>query len=194
MISIPKWPVVIFASPRTGSTALGYHIVNNYPQIKYYNEPNLRPDELEEFAEFFKLNNNYILKLMGSSIPMFPKSVQDIIFSDKVFKIKMNRRNIVNQIASFYIARNRDAWSYIQIDEKYNNLMDTNIIIDLGKVRDNIEIIIKERNIIDKIETDIELFYEDFINFQSLTIKTPLPANYSLLIDTITTLYDLMTK
>jgi hypothetical protein len=187
MITIPKWPVVIFASPRTGSTALGYHIANN-TLTKYYNEPNFRPAELEEFIEFSKSNNNYILKLLGSSIPMFPKSVQDIIFSDNVFKIKMNRRNIINQIASHYVGLNRKTWNYIQIDENYKNLMDTNIIIELDKVKRSIEMVRYDRNIVNKIKTDIELFYEDFVNFESLTIKTPKPANYPLLIDTITNL------
>jgi hypothetical protein len=186
-IIVPKWPVVIFASPRTGSTALGYHIANN-TSAKYYNEPNFRPAELEEFIEFSKSNNNYILKLLGSSIPMFPQSVHDIIFSDNVFKIKMNRRNIINQIASHYIGINRQTWNYLN-NENYNNLMNSDIIIELGKVRRSIEMVRYDRNIVDKIKTDIELFYEDFVNFDSPMKKTPLPSNYAVLIEAISNLY-----
>jgi hypothetical protein len=187
-MNITKWPVIIFASPRTGSTALGYHISNSNPLIKFYNEPNFRPVELEEFVEFSKFNNNYILKLLGSSIPMFPRSVQEVIFSDKVFKIKISRRNIINQIASHYVGMNRRTWNYLN-NENYNNLMNSNIIIDIDKIKQSINMINYDRAIVDKIITDVNVYYEDFDTFVSPMKKTPLPSNYAALIEAISNLY-----
>jgi hypothetical protein len=42
-----------------------------------------------------------------------------------------------------------------------------------------------DNDIIDKISSDLEFYYEDLLDIISPTKKTPLPTNYDLLIDTI---------
>lgn len=179
-MNVTKFPVVIFASPRTGSTALGHHIHNQYPELKYFIEPNFSNTEMEDYLEYSKSNNNYIVKLMASFNIYYPRT----ILSNDVFKIKISRRNVVEQIASFYVARQKDIWDYNQVN--YNDSKD--IVIELSEVRKCIFMVMDERNILDRITTDIELFYEDFAEFNSPTNITPKPSNYPLLLDTISKL------
>lgn len=176
-MNISKWPVVIFASPRTGSTPLGYHLKESNLNVKYFTEPNFSEIAMKEYLEYSKNNSNYILKLLGSSIPCYPNS----IFLDTTFKIKITRRNIVEQVASHYLAMARNIWSYDKINDSYIE----DIMIDIDSIKKSIIMIKYDRDIVDKISTDLELVYEDFNNFNSHTYKTPKPANYSELINTV---------
>lgn len=189
--NITKYPIVIFASPRTGSTALGHHLVNLYPNLKYFNEPNFLPVEMKEFmGMIYNKKNNYILKLLGSSLNLFPSEVVVKIFSNNVYKIKITRKNIIDQTASHYVAAYRDLWDYKDIDDEVCQTLSTNNIeIDLLKVERSIECVEYDNNIIAEIDTDLELYYEDFAEFNSPTKKTPLPTNYPALVDTVRQLY-----
>lgn len=175
-ITITKWPVVIFASPRTGSTALGYHLKELNPHVKLFIEPNFDRHAMHDYLEYSKNNNNYIVKLLGSSIPFYPKS----IFADSMFKIKISRRNIVEQIASHYLARLRNIWIYDNVDNKY-----ADIAIDRANIQQSVCMIKYDRDIIASLDADIELVYEDIVQFNSPTYKTPLPANYHELVNAI---------
>ena len=184
-----KHPIIIFASPRSGSTAFGYHVATLYPELTYYNEPNFDVTEMKQFMKMHH-NNKYILKLIGSSLNLFPSEIVAKIFSDEVFKIKITRKNIIDQIASHYVATCRDLWDYKDVaDDVCNNLASNNIEIELGRLRQSIESIDYDNGIIAKIKTDLEFYYEDLAELNSPTKKTPLPTNYPLLIDTVRQLY-----
>jgi hypothetical protein len=188
-ITATKNPIIIFASPRSGSTALGHHVASLYPELTYYNEPNFDVEEMKKFMNTHH-KNNYILKLLGSSLNLYPSEIVAKIFSDEVFKIKITRKNVIDQIASHYVAAHRNLWDYKDVDEIIcGNLASNNIEIELGKVRRSIECIKYDNNIISKIITDLEFYYEDFIEFKSPTKRTPLPANYSVVIETVKQLY-----
>jgi hypothetical protein len=186
MININKWPVVIFASPRTGSTAFGFHLLELHPEVRYFSEPNFNSNEMKEFITFTNAKkNNYILKLLGGSLNLYPPDIIAKIFSNEVFKIKISRRNVVEQIASHYIADYRGIWQYHNADGNYKELAINNIEIELGLLRRSITRVHWDNDIIDKISSDLEFHYEDLLDIISPTKKTPLPTNYDLLIDTI---------
>ena len=176
-VNITHWPVVIFASPRTGSTALGHHLQKLNPHVRLFTEPNFDAHAMRDYLAYSANNSMYIVKLLGSSIPFYPRS----IFSDNMFKIKITRRNIVEQVASHYLAMKRNIWSYHTLDSSY-----ADIAIDQDSIKKSIVMIEYDRDIVNQLTADIELVYEDFAQFNSPTHKTPLPANYNKLIDAIT--------
>ena len=187
--NITKKPIVIIASPRTGSTALGYHLGKLYPGLVYYNEPSNFPDSdyMKKFLNhtMVEKKNDYILKLLGSSIKTYPSEIIATMFSDQVFRIKMSRRNTIEQMASYYVGYYRQKWEYYTEAD----LVNTNIEINLEKIKYAINRVEIEKNILSKISADVELYYEDFSEFKSPSKKTPIPSNYPLLIDTIAQLY-----
>ena len=187
--NIIKRPIVIISGPRTGSTALAYYVASLYPSIPFYNEPNFTPELMEEFTDYTVHNrhNEFILKLLGTSLNLYPADTIATIFSKKTFIIKISRRNIVEQIASHYTADQRDIWIYN--DNTHNNLTKTDIEFDLLKIRRSINRVLHDNDIVSKISADIELYYEDLVDIMSPIKKTPLPANYSKLIDIIAKLY-----
>lgn len=184
MITISKWPVVIFASPRTGSTVLGEHIANTHNTL-YYNEPNMRPDEMKKFVCNFELDNNFVLKIMAEMLgnDQYPKHIMEKILSNKCFKIKLNRKNIVEQIASFYTCRNRKTWVYDEINHKHWN--NTYIDINHAEIEHSIKWVTYQNKLLDKVIADISLCYEDLPTIESTFKKTPRPTNYNELIGLI---------
>ena len=159
-MNITKWPVVIFAGPRTGSTALGEHLASIYNTI-YYNEPNMRPEEMKTFVSNFTIDTNFVLKIMAEMLAneQYPKHIMEKMLSNECFKIKLTRKNIVEQIASFYTCRNRKTWVYDEAD--YNQWGDTRIDINRAEIEHSIKWVTYQNKLLDKVIADISLSYED---------------------------------
>lgn len=189
--NIKKRPIVIISGPRTGSTALAYHIANLYPTVPFFNEPNFTPALMDKFIDYSiaTKKNDYILKLLGSSLNCYPADTIATIFSNEAFRIKISRRNIIEQMASYYVAHCRDMWIYTEANDTYQDLTKIDINFDLLKIRYSIGRVLHDNDILSKISADVELYYEDVINILSPIKKTPLPANYGLLVDIIKKLY-----
>lgn len=189
---ITKWPVVIFASPRTGSNAIGHHITNSNPGAVYYSEP--APDfQLERFITQSK--NKHVLKVIVDHISDYPDTLKDYIFSEQNFKVKIMRKDVVEQIASYYIALTRNVWVYwgenrnnlSQFEKSITEFQTTDcIMLDEEKINRCTMHILESNKMVDNIATDLELCYEDIIKFNSKTKQTPRPANYQELVDIIT--------
>jgi len=195
-MNINKWPVIIFASPRTGSNALLHHITNLNTDIKYYIEP--APDFcLEEFIQ--QSNNRHAIKIIVSHISNYPETLKKYIFSNDNFKIKLNRKNVVEQIASFYLARNRKIWTYYTATTTLKNRTLGGVINDFSSeeiININLEEIkyciihmLECNKLCSEIDVNLELYYEDFVNFITPTKKTPKPKNYNELVSIIQDLY-----
>jgi len=173
MIKINRFPVIIFSSPRTGGTAFGHHLAKNNPGIKFFNEPNVLDNNIEEFLTYADNNKDYIVKVIGRGLTQYPNSFINYAFSKHPLKIKIRRRNLLNQIASFYVAKKRDIWGYDNsIFEKIE------LTIDKDLIEKSIYDIKADNLLVSKIDTDFEIFYEDIPNFDSPTIITPYPINY----------------
>ena len=189
--NIKKRPIVIISGPRTGSTALAYYVANLYPTVPFFNEPNFTPALMDKFIDYSieTKKNDYILKLLGSALNSYPADTIATIFSNETFKIKISRKNIIEQIASYYIAYYRDMWIYTKDDGTYQDLATIDIEFDLLKIRHSIGRVLHDNDILSKISADAELYYEDFTDILSPIKKTPLPTNYDSLIDIIKKLY-----
>jgi hypothetical protein len=171
MIKINRFPVIIFSSPRTGGTAFGHHLAKNNPGIKFFNE------NISDFIEYSNKNKNCIIKVIGRSLSNYPNSFINYAFSKHTLKIKIQRKSLLDQIASFYVARKRQWWEYY--NKTPEKIFERDIIsIDEKLIDSSIHEIKADNLIISKIDTDFEFFYEDIPNFDSPTIITPHPINY----------------
>jgi LPS sulfotransferase NodH len=193
-IEITKFPIIIISSARCGSTVLGEHLANKH-NLTFYNEPDLfakNSSDSNEFLQFINAcyaKNDYVLKVMSDIIEsnIYPTDTKLRILSDSCYKIKIIRNKIVEQIASFYIARNRGKWAYTDVNvNKDKFTMD--IVLNINEINHCIKRITYQNNIVKSTETDLTLVYEDFSGIESRFKKTPQPRNYDELLDNISRL------
>ena len=188
MININKFPVVIFAGARTGSSALGEYISKKY-NLVYFNEPDMRPSTwMIDFVNYNQSSNNYVVKLMGDRIlgNRYSGDVLNKMLSDSCYKIKILRKNKIEQIASFYIARARDKWVYTTYDSgDYSALYDSPVSILKEDIKFAIKYLDGQQKILDNITTDTSLYYEDLHTLDTSYNKTPQPINYNELLNAI---------
>lgn len=189
-IEITKLPVVIYASPRTGCSVIGAILARKYNLLRYFNEPLGRDVDPTEFIKYATRQDSYILKTMSFDvfeskiINVLPKKISDDLQYNG-FKIRVRRRNLVDQLTSNYIARARDRWMYNKhtSDSKIIQEFSEEIIpIDEQSIKQNIEIIkVRNRSINNiPVDIDLDLWYEDFDGVEDNNIfKTPQPANYN---------------
>jgi hypothetical protein len=195
MINITKFPVVIFTSPRTGSTAFAHYLKKQNPTKQYFIEPILDQNQMIEFTRVFNSTNDYIIKVMGETIvkpnwevPQHPQYMIDKMLSAETYKIKLYRRNVIEQVASYYIGSIRNYWEYNE-DNVLNFNVNDNIKIDLPKIQRAIRIIKYNNEVIDIIKADITLYYEDINYFDNRTVLTPKPHNYAELLRVVEHFY-----
>ena len=156
MIKITKNPIVILSNYRTGSTALCNHLAKQH-NLKNFNEPHCHkwPDFISHVLK--NKSPKYILKFMPDQIIEYPL-YQKILNSD-CFKIRLYRKNKIDQISSYYICTMTNRWGRTRKEavEEYQ------VPIDTGQVRYSIERILKNDQLLDSqnIEFDITCFYED---------------------------------
>ena len=185
-VKIEKYPVVIFASPRTGSNSLVKHVAKTY-NLKEFNEPNNNPDTFEEFIEYAKNNNDYVVKIIASSIEKYPEWLRTKFFDGSCTTIKTSRIVVLDQITSLYIARSRNLWHYnFENQVEWRDKIDTPIPIADELIQESVWCIQYERSIINNLTTDITIMFEDFRSkLRYGDLKTPIPLNYKELFNKI---------
>jgi hypothetical protein len=189
---IEKFPIIVLASPRTGSNPFTHDLNVLYRKCKAFYEPEWSKDHWDEFLEFSKNNNNYIIKLMASSIPLYPKYVVDKLVDGTAYVFRLKRRNIIDQIASHYVARMRGIWCYQPTNkEAWEDLLrtPTDISIDLKEIDQSIKMVKYDIELVDDYDSDQTIFYEDMTSLSSADIKTPLPTNYQDVINAVSERY-----
>jgi hypothetical protein len=182
--------IIIISSPRTGSTSLGQSIaIDNNKE--FYCEPGHNKISFESFVNIQSdPNSKFVLKL--HALDFYDHAYNKSLRKDvKIQWIRIRRRNIIEQIASEYIAVNRKKWWYNARNE-YD--YDSNIIeINKDLIAWRIRIIKKFNKFLDTFETpqdikfDKDLWYEDIEDELRLrtdisSVPTPLPENYSELL------------
>jgi hypothetical protein len=192
-LEFTKLPVIIYASPRTGCSVVGAILARKFNLLKYFNEPLGRNIDPTTFINYARQHNTYIIKTMAYDVfesgvlqalqKNYPDIANDLQYNG--FKIRVRRKNLVDQLTSNYIARSRDRWMYnkhtsdLKIIQEFTEEI---IPIDKHLIKKNIEIIKVRNYSIDNIPVDIDLdlWYEDFVGVEDKhIIKTPQPANYN---------------
>ena len=188
-IDIKLFPIIIYASPRTGCSVVGDVLSEKYPQLRYFNEPFAQNNN--DFIQYATVNSLYIVKTMSYDVfekNLFQQCPYKIVddFQNKGFKIRVRRRNLVEQITSNYIAATRNMWIYniytlkeFGLEGQYRREI---LPIDLRKIRQSITAIKMRNQSIDNIpvKIDLDLWFEDLDGIDSETVvKTPQPANYN---------------
>ncbi len=163
-INATKFPIVVLANFRTGSSALTISIAKKY-NLNYFSEPchndNITKIDFHKM-EFMRLytqhfNNNFLIKFMPNQINCF--NPYEEILSRNKFLIKLRRHNKIEQIASFYIAEKRKKFHKLKTEkiEKYS------VSIDIEILEVCCHVILKNEYLLNSLpyKEDINLVYED---------------------------------
>ena len=176
---ISRLPVIILSSKRTGSTFLTYLVCeslkNDYNNLHEFIEPGI--SQIEKLLEVIDNQENYVLKVHAYDlITVYPPKIKNIIDTHNCFLIRIRRRNTIDQIASHYIASERNIWGYNK-DTQYDNTVKK---IDINRIKRSIRFISTYNQIIDNfpVSFDLDLYYEDLPIIDGKSIKTPNPENY----------------
>jgi LPS sulfotransferase NodH len=190
MFTITKTPILILATPRTGSTVLGAYIKSLCKKdIPYFQEPDYSGQvEIDQFRNYFTHSKDFILKCHFIYLHRYGSDVSDYLLGD-AYKIRIRRKDFVKQVASFFIADARNLRWHFQNAEELN-FVDT-IPINTLKIKQHIAFLKYANYKLDHapVSFDLDLYYEDLptINGTGYYIA-PKPSNYNELLATITKL------
>jgi hypothetical protein len=177
MIDAPRWPVLIIATPRSGSTELAFQIWKRINQQRYPNEhietgcsldhlPDsvhcfIEPDKHEQDAAILDTmlannNHNYIAKFIVSQTDNNER-LADVLKTD-CYKIKLDRDSLEDQAISLYIATVARRW-----DQHTATVEDFSVPINVQELRNSVNIIKGRKRQLQSldIEFDLSLTYED---------------------------------
>ena len=183
-----RYPVVILASPRSGSTALANHIHGKLEDVLLFQEPDSILPWFSNFLETAKTTNQYVVKIQTNRLNLYPKEMLDyLIHSSEPYRVCIRRRNKIEQSLSRYIATTRQKWFYQTTD-----IGEDIIPINYAGIKKNIQLLEAEIAKLDDIGTtyDTTIWYEDFDFGESDGIKTPKPKNYEELYTAATNIYN----
>jgi len=184
MVSLDKQifrlPVVILSSKRTGSTFLTYYICellkNECNNLHQFIEPS-ESNQMQKLLEVIDNNENYVLKMHAYDlITKYSPKVKNIINTHNCFLIRIRRRNILDQLTSYYIANERNIWEYSN-NTQYDNTVKK---IDMDRIKRIINRLYTYNQAIDNFPEpfDVDIYYEDLPIVDGKSIKTPAPENY----------------
>ncbi len=185
-ILVPKFPLLIVSSPRTGSNPLGYNL-SARSGIRFFSlrlmERTLQNAEQESstFIKFREHTDQYIVKVHAHQYDLFNQAIQ--LDHSAMTLCRIRRRNIIGQIASMYLANVRKIWAYSRKSAEYEQLCLQDIIIDIDKLKHFSDVILDANQQLDTFDVkyditfDYDLWYEDMI-FGDTTVVTPYPSNY----------------
>ena len=182
MIDVPTFPVVIVASPRTGSTALlkylaikysvfGFcEIFMNTKDLVYWNKTiyNKVLENRKIYFDYKKSNRtDYVLKLMPNEINFF--SEYEKLLQSNCFKIRLTRRSFVDQVASMYVAdKTKNFHTYLTDSPK-------NYEVKINKI--NLLYCIEYISNTNYLVKNIKCDYDLMIDYEDLGILPKLPGN-----------------
>jgi hypothetical protein len=177
-------PLLILASPRTGSTALGKYFLNYFPTATYFFDPdygNHNPSYIKKFIDKIKTNDpDFIVKTLYYRMDWYSDDIKNFLLSSATSKVRIRRRDVVSQTASFYISMYRN-WKFHYFDKNSLDIADTIPVKD----DQNMDYVIKEILNANKkinecnLQFDLDLYYEDLPSLDETGHnKTPKPLNY----------------
>lgn len=169
--NINDLPVLILSSPRTGSTVLA-NFISEKTNRRFFNEPARIKKNLHMFMIYDEHHKDYVLK---EHTLLFLNKYPSTFIDQPLYKIRIRRRNIFEQVLSNYIAVNRKQFIF----HKGTELTDT-IKLDESHLCESLEFIKNYNRETDflRYDIDLDIYYEDLNITESKTIPTPKPLNY----------------
>ncbi len=165
MITIPRWPAVILANYRTGSSPVTLKLAE-VNQAQPFVEPSVTEERADAFINYTSQSDRYVVKFMPDQIDHFP--IYKNLLDAPCYRIKISRKDKVQQIASHYIATVRNKWwtTENEQDEKYfvpisHELLDNSIK----------QILLVDTMLDSYKDFDVELHYEDLSYLENIDRK-----------------------
>jgi hypothetical protein len=179
-MKITRWPAVILANYRTGSSPLCQGLALENSVIAFV-EPSITTERTAEFLKCYTTTDQYIVKFMPDQVDNFTH-YQELLASD-CYKIKLTRKDKAAQIASYYIASIRDKWWTTKTEESKNYF----VPIMHDKILHCITHIKQVDSMLESFENfDIELYYEDIGIIEDIDrVHSRKPANFNHLVNII---------
>lgn len=179
---IPKTPIIILSTPRSGSTTLAYAIQKQLSGIRLFNEPFKDPlvgeSEYNDFINYSAKTNQYIVKThTGDLYRKDSLKLVSNIYKNNYFLIRVRRRNVCQQMVSYYIEMHRGIWGYYL--GSYNEAPDS-IPFDEKKIDHTVNTVLMYNDLSNKApwNFDLDLWYEDLDLPNDVLVPTPKPTNY----------------
>jgi hypothetical protein len=175
--------VIVMTSFRTGGTALT-NLISKLTNKKQVGELFLDREFVKSTEGLTFINDG---KAVGKIESVRIDSHKDFYESalSKCFIIGLYRKDVVQQITSFYVAEKIDKWLYYT-DENYSP---TYVPIDESEILHACRFIIDANKLLSKFLSDCDamVFYEDIVNDlnQIPTIKGIKPINYNEILQTV---------
>lgn len=195
MFEALKLPVLILSTPRSGSTALAFDLLDHFkmtdPEVILLNEPKLvsnsnrfntiTGEEVygpEEFIDIIT-SKKVIIKTHANDINTYPDMFRTLIATDHFSTIRIRRRNLIEQCVSYYIGRKTGKWLQ---DDTSNSLMRFSTIeIDRMVMMHIIDYYIPKYNKAADSFTGnlaLDLIYEDCVFASRRIVRNEKVANY----------------
>jgi hypothetical protein len=148
---------------------------------------------MDRFVQYYRSDpsKNFILKAHLAHLDRYDTDIVEFLTqSDSVFRIKLQRRDVVRQIASQYIGTHYNKWRYRAQDLIGESIIDyaDPVPLDTQMLCDTMLYIIRQnRTFVNcTVKFDLELWYEDLPAMNKTDYHvTPRPANYQEIIDAI---------
>lgn len=144
---------------------------------------------MEDFMATAAVSNKFIVKDHIHTFRKHTPHMQNVLLSDSTFKIRLQRRNFAEQVASRYIVWCRNEWHYtkntVLADHARPVPLDADIILRTCSFLHAINEQLRKTH----TQFDLDLYYEDiqaaYDLDQSGLLATPKPENYQELLDFI---------
>ncbi len=193
MFYIHKLPIIIISNHRSGSTPLLYELAKKY-DLALFNETFSHHSKTSSEVSISTEQNNllsmlknnedrFIIKIHLDDLELYPEEIKNLVNDHACFLIRVRRKNVINQIASEYIARTRGLLAYHKDylnDEMIKTWNTEEMSIDLYMLGDCVKTIVDscDRLSNTEYEFDEDVWYEDLVFEDNTFITTPNPINY----------------
>ena len=173
---ITKFPILILANYRTGSSSFN-HIMSQQYNLKKIAEPHLDHSRMQTLSEMVKnKQTNFTVKFMPDQLN--EHQIYYDIYNSDCYKIKLQRKDKIAQIASYYIAYVSGTWHSenpaVRGEKYYIPIHHDDINYSIDKILDN-DKMLDEMD----IKFDQALYYEDLNLENGNASKLNFPMNYN---------------
>ena len=186
-LNIETRPIVIVSNYRTKSSALSVYLANHYGIARFSESMNWYK-RYSEFTEFMESSStDFILKIIADQMDDC-RYYREILARD-CYKIKLIKRNIPEQIASFYIATKTQQWSQTVDEERvsrYVRIVRSHLLRSMNTILHN-NTLLDESN----IKFDETIYSEDLPFLEdTIFVESTKPSNYQAIYDAACKLYE----